>query len=169
MPQLQIFFSETDQTTRDLVEDKVTVGRLADNMVHIDDGSVSGHHAELLAEGSTYQVRDLGSTNGTFVNGEQIVDAALRHGDEVRFGKVECVFLAEEQISDSQPLPETSGISSEVAQLSVRPEAFKNSSPFPKTVAGLDPVTVSAIALSVLAVVGFLAAMYCTMAMEAPV
>ena len=48
MPQLQIFLSEDNHVTHDLNEEKVTVGRLADNTLQIDDASVSSHHAELF-------------------------------------------------------------------------------------------------------------------------
>src|SRR4051794_35378281 len=56
-------------TSHDLVEEIVTIGRAADNLIHIDDASVSGRHAELRQSGEDWHLRDVGSTNGTQVNG----------------------------------------------------------------------------------------------------
>ena len=92
MAKLQIFLPDGTQTSHDLQDEKITVGRLADNSLQIDDGSVSSRHAEIEMDAGIFHLHDLGSTNGTFVNGEQVTDAVMRHGDEVRFGLVETVF-----------------------------------------------------------------------------
>ena len=101
MAQVQIFVSEHNRITFDLGEEKVTIGRLAHNILQIDEPSVSSHHADLVLEAGRYHLRDSGSTNGTYVNGAQITDAVLRHGDELRFGSVEGVFLSEAEGSFS--------------------------------------------------------------------
>lgn len=65
----------------------IHVGRASSNDLVLRDPDVSGHHAMLYREGDAVLVRDLGSTNGTFVNGVRIVDAApLAVGDRLRFG-----------------------------------------------------------------------------------
>ncbi len=64
----------------------VTVGRLPDNAVVIDSPAVSGHHACLSLDGSTFILEDLDSTNGTFVNGRRITRYTLRNGDVVKIG-----------------------------------------------------------------------------------
>ena len=69
----------------DLVEQVVTIGRAPDNTIHIDDPSVSSRHAELRRVDKTYQLRDLGSTNGTRVNGIGASEITLHPGDRVRF------------------------------------------------------------------------------------
>ena len=56
-----------------------------------DDG-VSRAHAEIFIMGGTGYVRDLNSTNGTFLNGEQIREEELRPGDEVQVGETILVF-----------------------------------------------------------------------------
>ena len=89
MPQLQIFLSQDNRISFDLGEEKVTIGRLAHNVLQIDELSVSSHHADLFLEAGRYHLHDPGSTNGTYVNGEQVTDAILRNGDELRFGSVE--------------------------------------------------------------------------------
>src|SRR5581483_11319306 len=64
----------------------VTVGRLPDNAVVIDSPAVSGHHACLSLDGSTFILEDLDSTNGTFVNDRRITRYTLRNGDVVKIG-----------------------------------------------------------------------------------
>src|ERR1700752_1381769 len=98
MPQLQIFLSQDNRINFDLGEEKVSIGRLADNNLQIDDLSVSSHHANISFAAGQYHLHDPGSTNGTYVNGEQITDAILRNGDELRFGSVEGLFLSEAEV-----------------------------------------------------------------------
>jgi pSer/pThr/pTyr-binding forkhead associated (FHA) protein len=51
---------------------ELTIGRLPHNDIVIDDQSVSRSHATLIINGSTYSIRDMGSSNGTFINGMRI-------------------------------------------------------------------------------------------------
>ncbi|WP_328998967.1 FHA domain-containing protein [Kribbella sp. NBC_00709] len=67
--------------------DLVRIGRAADCDVIIDRQEISRHHAELLRiDATSYELRDLGSTNGTQVNGVPIQTAMVGHGDEIRLG-----------------------------------------------------------------------------------
>lgn len=75
--------------TYELKGEKTTVGRVSDNAFEIPESSVSSHHAEILLQGNDVLVRDLGSTNGTFINGEQINEAVLKPGQILRLGTVE--------------------------------------------------------------------------------
>lgn len=166
MPQIQVFLSDENKISHDLSEDKITVGRLADNSLQIDDGSVSSHHAELLFENGEYHLHDLGSTNGTFVNEEQVTDAILKHGDEIRFGRIPAVYQGEEESGASQPLPSsTSSKVAEVAQQSARPANFISTSPIPRHVEKKDVVGIALYALAALAFVGVGFAAYCTFAL----
>ncbi len=70
-----------------------TVGRRPGNSLQIGEASVSGRHAELILEDTKVRVRDLGSTNGTKVEGERVTEADLAHGTRVTFGHVEMSFL----------------------------------------------------------------------------
>ncbi len=82
--------------------DRVTVGRVEENTFQIADASVSSRHAEILLQGSSLLVRDLNSTNGTFINGEKISEGVLNPGQVLRFGQVEL------KIDDGQaPVPPT--------------------------------------------------------------
>ena len=67
---------------------ELTVGRDASNPVSINDGEVSRRHAKLTWKGAGYVLEDLGSTNGTFVNGTRLsAPLALKPGDAVSFGE----------------------------------------------------------------------------------
>jgi hypothetical protein len=69
-------------------KDEVSVGRDPGNDFVIPDGSVSRRHAQLLRRGPGWAVVDQGSANGTFLDSHRVADAALRHGQELRFGAV---------------------------------------------------------------------------------
>jgi pSer/pThr/pTyr-binding forkhead associated (FHA) protein len=70
----------------------VTIGRLPDNTIVIDNPAVSSHHVRIAREGPQFVVEDLGSTNGTFVNGAKVTKRALRHGDTILVGKHKIFF-----------------------------------------------------------------------------
>jgi pSer/pThr/pTyr-binding forkhead associated (FHA) protein len=71
----------------------LTVGSLETNDVFVDAEGVSRTHAVLERFGDTWCVRDLGSRNGTFVNGERIIgEHALHPGDEILLGRLRLLF-----------------------------------------------------------------------------
>ena len=80
----------------------VTIGRLPDNAVVIDNPAVSGHHARVFQEGNSVILEDLRSTNGTFVNGRPITRHVLQHGDEVLVGKHQLMF--DQNAAEAQPV-----------------------------------------------------------------
>ena len=63
------------------------VGRGDDNDIVIDNPYISRYHAEIITEGGRHLIRDLGSTSGTFANGERIAQRRLKDGDRVRLGR----------------------------------------------------------------------------------
>jgi pSer/pThr/pTyr-binding forkhead associated (FHA) protein len=63
------------------------MGRSPDNDLIFRDPATSGHHARLERRGEQFWVVDLGSTNGTFVNGESIQEKQLNHGDRLTIGQ----------------------------------------------------------------------------------
>jgi pSer/pThr/pTyr-binding forkhead associated (FHA) protein len=75
--------------THELKVDKTTVGRVEDNTFQIAEPSVSSHHCELILQGPDILVRDLGSTNGTFINGEKVSESVLKTGQILRLGQIE--------------------------------------------------------------------------------
>jgi len=74
-----------------------TLGRAADADFSLDAALVSRVHCRLVSlPGDELEVRDLDSTNGTFVNGTRVQKARLAPGDRIRIGRVELVALKEE-------------------------------------------------------------------------
>ena len=69
-------------------------GRHPDSDIFLDDVTVSRRHAEFRRDGDDFQVVDVGSLNGTYVNREPVDTATLANGDEVQIGKFRLVFLA---------------------------------------------------------------------------
>ncbi len=76
----------------DLPASGVTVGRNPACDLPIREGSVSGRHAELRFDSGRWIIRDLGSSNGTFLNGARVSEATVKDGDTVQFGDVRAVF-----------------------------------------------------------------------------
>jgi pSer/pThr/pTyr-binding forkhead associated (FHA) protein len=75
--------------TQELMADRTTIGRAEDNTFQIAEPSVSSHHCEVLLRGGGVVVRDLNSTNGTFINGEKITESVLKTGQILRLGQIE--------------------------------------------------------------------------------
>jgi predicted component of type VI protein secretion system len=157
---LTVYFPEDSPTTHEFVGSKLTVGRLGDNDVQLDEASVSSHHAEIeLGEGLAV-LRDLDSTNGTFLNGDQVIgEVALNEGDEIYFGGIRANFLA---AASSVPSA-TNAVAAAAPELVVaaagtgRPDNFQYMSPLPKPVQGRDTLGMAAWACAGL---GVLAAVY---------
>jgi len=78
---------------------EITIGRESTNMVAINDVEVSRRHAAMEMRGPAYAIKDLGSTNGTFVNGQRVTGVqVLNPGDSVSFG--EGIVLSYESVFD---------------------------------------------------------------------
>ena len=76
--------------SHELKLEKTTVGRVEDNTFQIAEPSVSSHHCEIIQRGTDVYIRDLGSTNGTFVGGQQIsTETLIKPGSVFRLGMVE--------------------------------------------------------------------------------
>ena len=130
MPKVTIRSESGEQTSHDLVDETVTIGRSPENSIHLEDVSVSGRHAELMLVGENCYLKDLNSTNGTLVNGEPVTSVQLRAGDRIRFGKVEARYECE-VTGAAQPLPHLEQAVARPADSSARPADFANASPFP--------------------------------------
>jgi hypothetical protein len=76
----------------------VTIGRQASNDVVLSDPNVSRRHAELRRDGGRWVLVDLGSTNGSVVNGKLAREQQLDHGDRLGFGTSELVFEVDESV-----------------------------------------------------------------------
>jgi pSer/pThr/pTyr-binding forkhead associated (FHA) protein len=152
----------------ELVEEVVTVGRSPDNMIHLEDASVSSRHAELRAMDKTYQLRDLGSTNGTLVNGNAATEIRLRHGDRIRFGGMQARFETDVAMTATQPLPVAEKVQARAATTSMRPSDFANASPFRARSKQRDPTKRTLFILAAIALLILLAALVAVLTMHAP-
>ncbi len=168
MPQIRVSLSEDNQTTHELGEETLSIGRLADNAIQIEDASVSSHHGEIAFHGGDYVLRDLGSTNGTFVNGVQVTEHTLKGGEQIRFGSIEAVFVGEAFAGGSQPLPQSANAVASLGEGGARPANFVNLSPFPKPKEKADALTYAAVVLAVLGSLGFLASVALSLTLQPP-
>jgi pSer/pThr/pTyr-binding forkhead associated (FHA) protein len=76
------------------MEKRVTVGRAADNNFIIEQLAISGHHAVItMHDSENFSIEDLGSTNGTYVNGNKVKSARITVHDKVKLGNVEISLL----------------------------------------------------------------------------
>ncbi len=66
-----------------------TIGRVEDNAFQIADPSVSSHHCEVHLRGAEVFIRDLNSTNGTFINDARVMESVLKPGQMMRLGQIE--------------------------------------------------------------------------------
>jgi pSer/pThr/pTyr-binding forkhead associated (FHA) protein len=89
MAKLVILTQGLNGRAHELNVDRTTIGRVEDNMFQIAESSVSSHHCEVLLRGSDVVIKDLNSTNGTFINDEQITERVLKPGQTLRLGQVE--------------------------------------------------------------------------------
>ncbi|HVP43513.1 MAG TPA: FHA domain-containing protein [Terriglobales bacterium] len=87
MAKLALKFEDKVLKEITLGQSLVTIGRLPDNTVQIDNLAVSGHHAKIYWETDHYVVEDNNSLNGTFINNRRITKQALQDGDSVLIGK----------------------------------------------------------------------------------
>ena len=89
MAKLVILSAGMTGRTQELKVEKTTIGRVEDNTFQIAEASVSSHHCEVLLRGSDVVVKDLNSTNGTFINGEKVTERVIKPGQILRLGQIE--------------------------------------------------------------------------------
>jgi pSer/pThr/pTyr-binding forkhead associated (FHA) protein len=76
----------------DLKGGAITVGRGDDVDAHVDDAEMSRRHFSISPKDNAYVMKDLGSTNGTWVNGKRVSETTLKANDRIRAGKTNFVF-----------------------------------------------------------------------------
>lgn len=84
-----------------LAQTSVLIGRSSKVDIQIDEDSISRNHALLINDGEKVIVRDLGSTNGTYVNDIQISEHSLKDGDQIRVGRTIFKFLTGSNIESA--------------------------------------------------------------------
>jgi pSer/pThr/pTyr-binding forkhead associated (FHA) protein len=128
--------------------ERVTVGKASTNLVSLEhDSTVSRVHAVLENLGFAWSIRDVGSRNGTYLNGEKIsAERVLRSGDELRVGKSRLIFWEVKQADEgsvneatvaaepTQPTPRLTPRELEVLMVLCRPLVSDNPFPEPASV-----------------------------------
>jgi predicted component of type VI protein secretion system len=110
MPRLIVKCDEREVQQWVVGSQPVSIGRLPDNAIVIDNPAVSGRHARVHREGHHYVLEDLKSTNGTFVNDKPIARHTLLEGDVVLIGKHTLSFTQHGGEMKAEPsAPETGG------------------------------------------------------------
>ena len=92
---LEFILGPMANQTLPLTEEVTTIGSVAGNTVVLADPAVSRKHAGIRRVDSSYELADLGSTNGVYVNGHKVPKKTLEPGDIIRVGNTEAVFKRE--------------------------------------------------------------------------
>jgi pSer/pThr/pTyr-binding forkhead associated (FHA) protein len=103
MATVTVVFGGQEQKVYKLDKDKLIVGREPTCEIPIDNLGISRQHCAFAQRGEAFIVQDLGSSNGTFVNGKKITEHFLNNDDEVVIGKYTLKFKNESQAA---PAPE---------------------------------------------------------------
>ena len=107
MAKLVLSLSGAVQGEYELNQERVSIGRKPDNDIPIDNLAVSGKHALIITILDDSFLEDLGSTNGTYVNGKLVKKHALKNGDVVSIGKHELKYVNEHATADDDEFEKT--------------------------------------------------------------
>jgi serine phosphatase RsbU (regulator of sigma subunit) len=92
--------------------DGLTIGRAQGNGLELEGAEISRRHAEIVSEGDSYILRDLGSRFGTFVNDERVTEQTLGHSDQIRIGRHSDLQFLIEETPDHVTRATTAGVRS---------------------------------------------------------
>jgi predicted component of type VI protein secretion system len=95
MARLYLKFEKSTLKDFSLSQGGVTIGRLPDNDIQVDNLAVSGHHAKVYWETDHFVLEDTNSFNGTYINDQRITKQALEDADIILIGKHTLTFMAE--------------------------------------------------------------------------
>jgi len=107
MAKLVLSLNGVVQGEYELNQERITIGRKPENEIPIDNLAVSGKHALIITILDDSFLEDLGSTNGTYVNGKLIKKHALKNGDVIAIGKHELKYINENATSDDDEFEKT--------------------------------------------------------------
>lgn len=107
MAKLVLSMNGAIQGEYELNQERLTIGRKPDNDIQIDNLAVSGKHALIITILDDSFLEDLGSTNGTYVNGKLVKKHALKDGDVIAIGKHELKYVNENATADDDEFEKT--------------------------------------------------------------
>jgi pSer/pThr/pTyr-binding forkhead associated (FHA) protein len=152
--------------TLELKAEKTTIGRVDDNAFQLSEPSVSSHHCEILLRGNDVVVKDLNSTNGTFINGEKITETVLKPGQILRLGQIEMRLETDAGAgaapveAKKKPLDQTRAIPQKGVKLNefeqgTQKAKFEKNSPFAKNTNKANVIFISVGAVLVVVIIIF--------------
>src|SRR5262245_30982515 len=100
-PRLVAIAGPLKGTSIPLTAGETIIGRDPANSVSINDPLVSRRHCSIRNSGNAIQVADLDSLNGTFVNGDPMKEKTLEHGDRIKVGGSQFIFLIGEEDAET--------------------------------------------------------------------
>jgi len=138
----------------DLDREEVFIGRNAQNTVSVEDTAVSGRHCSITRDGHKYTLVDLGSTNGTRLNGAAVSKSLLRPKDIVQIGAVELMFDGSDVDTGEEAPKSTTARVEALSEPVAVPETFKTASPFGSRKDSRKPWVIGLSILGVLVIAG---------------
>src|SRR3990172_13282366 len=144
MAKLVLSINGAIQGEYELSQERLTIGRKPDNDIQIDNLAVSGKHALIITILDDSFLKDLGSTNGTYVNGKLVKKHALKNGDVIAIGKHELKYINEQATADDEEFEKTmiikpSSASAAVAAAQAAEKAVAAAAPPPPTASAAPP------------------------------
>jgi len=109
-----MFRADGERRSFSLVRDMTVIGRREDCDLRIPLGEVSRKHARLIRDGDSLRLEDLGSSNGTYLNGQRVQEAILTAGDSIQIGPVVFVLQINGEPPDDEMTPITVAADQEV-------------------------------------------------------
>jgi predicted component of type VI protein secretion system len=134
-----------------LAEGVFSVGRKSDNVILLDHPTISSHHCEFVTENGACVLRDLGSTNGTRVNGRDVTEQRLANKDLIQLGSIEFLLEAPEYAGEASRYAEGDAETVSSGEIAA-PQDFTTISPF-----GAPPVSKPGMLYFLLILVGLAA------------
>lgn len=136
----------------ELTQEETFLGRNSQNHIPLDDTSISGRHCSILREDRKYTLVDLGSTNGTRINGVTALKTPLRPKDIIQVGSIELMFDGQDVDVQESALHETARIET-TSEPMTTPMSFHTASPFGSRRDSRKPWVIITGALIVLAMI----------------
>ena len=136
----------------ELTQEETFLGRNVKNHIPLEDSSISGRHCSVIRDGRKYTLVDLGSTNGTRLNGAPVLKTPLRPKDIVQVGSIELMFDGQDVEIPETPLHETARIEVTSEPMST-PTSFHTASPFGSRRDSRKPWVIITVALIVMALI----------------
>lgn len=110
-------------------QNEISIGRSDQNVISLDNPAASGKHCAVIRDGNKYSIRDLHSTNGTRLNGRNVVEARLKPGDIITVGGVEITIDGPD--IEAEPTPEPITRASSTPTVILAPHAVSGTPPSP--------------------------------------